>query len=182
MEEIRNYKLKKFIKLDGETTLEYVRILNLINPNTTTNQLIHLSLRDVEFIKNHINSIDDKDLLEIISRVQGISNQDVLKMPIVKFFGIYNSIKEQLTRLMEAEENALASNNTDFKWEAVDGSAKMQKFGIYNVLDTISDGDILKWESIMELEYSEVFLKLLMNKTKRDIQTEMNNIKLNKVD
>ena len=71
----------------------------------------------------------------------------------------------------------MTPSSLNVKWETVDGSARMAKFGIYNTLESLSGGDALKYKKYMEMEYSEVFTILLMRKTASDLQTEMNKIK-----
>ena len=59
----------------------------------------------------------------------------------------------------------------------VEGSQRMSKFGIYNTLENLSGGDILKYKEIKNLKYSEVFMVLLMKKTASDIRADMAKIK-----
>jgi hypothetical protein len=175
--EIKNYKLVDFFKQPLELILDYVDILQHIEPVPTKNEVFHLKLKDVEFIKENILSDDDEALVEIIALVQGMEIKEMMKMEVVEFFGLFNSVKEQLITINKAEASSLVSTNTNFKWEAVNGSERLSKFGIYNTLETLSGGDILKWNQIMEIPYSDVFTKLLMNKTNNDLQEEMNQIK-----
>jgi hypothetical protein len=98
-------------------------------------------------------------------------------MPIIKFFGLVNSIKNQIERIATAEENSLTGGEVDMKWIAVNGAERMKRFGIYNTLERLSNGDRTKYKYFMNLEYSEVFTILLMMKTSEDLQREMNKIK-----
>ena len=178
METINNYKLKEFLKQDYQTQIEYYHILKNLEPIPTKNEIFYMSLKDVEEIKQLINSDDDADLIHIITKVQGVEESEVLDMKIVEVFGLINSIQEQIQRIYKAELSSLSSDNTNIKWEAVNGSERIQKFGIYNTLNTLSNGDILKWNAILELPYADVFMKLLLDKTNNDLQTEMQNLKL----
>ncbi|WP_418513717.1 hypothetical protein [Corallibacter sp.] len=175
--EIKNYELRDFLKQDRKLINNYVEILQHINSLQTKNEVFHLKLKDVEFIKENLGSNSDDSILKIISLVQGIPEEEVLKIKITDFFGLINSVKEQIIRINKAEASSLVSENTNFKWEAVNGSERLQKFGIYNTLESLSGGDILKWNQIMELPYSDVFMKLLLDKTNNDLQFEMQQIK-----
>jgi hypothetical protein len=136
-----------------------------------------MKLKHVEFIKQTIDSGNVSDLVEVVSKVQKVPEEKVLDMPIIKFFGIMASIRSQLKVIVKAEENGLTPSHIDLKWEAVNGSQKMSKFGIYNTLESLSGGDALKYQSYMNMNYAEVFTILLMRKTSSDLQWEMNQIK-----
>lgn len=175
--QITDYTLSKFTKQDAELINEYVVALRYIKPISTERQIISLTLREVEEIKKQINSGNDKDLIKIIATVQGVKEKEVYKLKIIKFFGLVSSIREQLETIFRAEENALKPNHIDMKWQAVNGSERMSKFGIYNTLESISGGDASKYEYFMNMSYSEVFTILLMRKTQSDLQYEMSQIK-----
>jgi len=177
METIKNYRLKDFLTKDRELIAEYMNVLQFTAPVFTKKKVFHLKLKQVEFIKQNLNSNDDKAIIKIISIVQKCKKKEILKMPIVKFFGLYNSVKEQIEKISNAEQNSLTTEITNIKWEAVNGSERMQKYAIYNTLDALAEGDILKYNKIMNLPYSEVFTKLLMEKEKKALQDEMNAIK-----
>lgn len=177
MTEINNYTLSEFFKQDLNLINDYVNILQYVNPKKTHQDIFYMKLKDVEFIKQNINSVEDKPLVEIISKVQNIKESQVMNISILDFFGLMNSIKEQLEVINQAELNSLTSDHTNMKWEQVNGTERLQRFGIYNILDSLSGGNILKWDAIMELQYADVFTKLLMDKTQNDLQHEMQNIK-----
>lgn len=177
MEQITNFKLKDFFKQPIELVKEYVNLLQNLEPTPTKNKVFHLKLKDVEFIKQYLTSSDDGEIIKILSIVEDISESQVLHLTIVEVYGLINSIKEQIEIINKAELSSLSSDNTNIRWEAVNGSERLKKFGIYNTLDSLSKGDILKWNDIMELPYSEVFIKLQMDKTNNDLQEEMKQIK-----
>ncbi|KQC33399.1 hypothetical protein AAU57_08790 [Nonlabens sp. YIK11] len=178
MEEIKNYKLVDFLKQDRTLIDDYVSILSHSLPVPTKKELWFMKLKHVEFIKQNINSTDDDSIIQILKLTEGIKKKEVLNMTITKFFGKINSVKQQLETISKAEQQ-LESDHINPKWEAVDGSKRMAKFGILNILDNLANGDILKWEKVKNLQFSDVFTKLLMDKTKNDIQIEMNNVKIN---
>lgn len=199
--EIKNYKLKDFLKQPTELIFDYINVLKHLKPIDTNNEVWYLSLKEVEFIKENVGITNDESIIEIIGIVQGyediklpkwlkmilpkriesyINNskkRKVLNLRIIEFFGLLNSVKEQLEQINNAELSSLVSSNPNMKWELVNGSDRLKRFGIYNALENLSDGDILKWDKIRELQYSEVFTKLLMNKVNSDLHHEMQNIK-----
>ncbi|OAB78785.1 hypothetical protein [Cochleicola gelatinilyticus] len=177
MDNIKNYKLKDFLKQPIEKIEKYLQILQYIAPIETEREVFYLKLKHVELIKRTINSNDDKEVIKMVSKVQKISKKEILELGIIEFFGIVNSIKNQVEKIVEAEEKALQSEHTNAKFELVEGGKRLEKFGFYNVLDSLSDGDVLKWKKIENLSYDIVFTKLYLNRVKSDIQIDMNNIK-----
>ena len=45
-----------------------------------------------------------QQLLKLFQKFQGVKVADVLEMKIIEFFGLVNSIKEQVERIATAEE------------------------------------------------------------------------------
>lgn len=177
MKEIFNFKLKEFLKQDPELIREYILALQYLKPVKSKREVFHLKLKHVEFIKQNLYSNEDSELIKIVGIVQKVKIKEVLEMKIVEFFGIVASVKEQLNRIAKAEDNTLSPTEINFKWEAVDGDAKMSKFGIYNTLNSLNGGTILNNKKIMNLPYSEIFTELLRMKTSSELQKEMDAIK-----
>ena len=174
---IENFKLIDFMNQTPELVQEYLVALRYLKPRQTAREIFSMKLKEVEMIKRTLNSGEDRDLIVIVSKVQKLSEEAVLDLPIIEFFGIVASIREQMKVILQAEENGLTPSRVDMKWEAVNGSEKMAKFGIYNTLESLSGGDATKYEFFMNMQYSEVFTILLMRKTASDLQHEMNQIK-----
>lgn len=173
MDEIINYKLKDFLEQDEDLILEYSNILKLIEPTPTKHQLHEMTLREVESIKVIIN--DPEHLPEVFNYFQGDDKIENIK--IVEFYGIINSITNQLENLLRMETRELVSEHTDFKWEAVDGSQRISKLGILPMIDNLALGNILKYEEILNLPYMTVFNNLRMKRILKDIQHDMDKIK-----
>lgn len=83
-----------------------------------------------------------------------------------------------MNAIFSAEEARLTPSEVNVKWEMVNGSEKMSKFGIYNTLESLSGHDALKYKKYMNMNYSEVFTILYMRKTAAELQAEMDKIKL----
>ena len=174
---IENFKLIEYLNQTPEVIEKYLIALRYVKPVETKREIFHMKLKHVELIKDTINSGNDNDLVKIVSKVQKCTKEKVVDLPIIKFFGILNSIKEQLKVIIKAEENSLTPNGVDMKYEIVEGAKRMSRFGIYNTLESLSGGDALKYKAYMNTSYSEIFTILLMRKTASDIQREMETIK-----
>lgn len=174
---INNYKLKEFIKQSDELKAEYINLLRYSNPKETKNKLYNMKLRDVDFIKTTFGGGADENIIKIIGLVEEKDESDVMEMKITEFFPLMIGIRKQLETIIQNEEKALTSDHANFKWEAIGGSEKMAKFGIYNTLESLSGGDITKYEQIMDMEYAEIFTILYMRRLREDLNQEMDNLK-----
>lgn len=188
---IKNFKLKHFLRQDVDLIKEYIVMLQYLKSRKTKRRVFHLKLKQVEFIKSNLYSNNDRDLIKIIKFVQGIkdkkplfkfipvrnSDYRVYNMPIIEFFGLVASVKEQLNTIHKAESNSLTPSEINLKWEMVEGDKKMSKFGIYNTLENLSGGNALKYKKYLNMEYSDIFTILLMRKTSSELKREMDSIK-----
>lgn len=175
--EIENFKLIDFLNQDPQLIHDYSTLLSCISPAKTKREVIHMKLKHVELIRNTLSSGTDIDLIKAVAKVEKIKRSMVLDIPIIRFFAIVNAIKKQFEKIVRAEESSLTPKHINQKFEMVDGSKRMAKFGIYNTLESISNGNALEYRKYMNMSYSEVFTILLMRKEASDIQTEMNQIK-----
>lgn len=178
MKEIINFKLKEFLIQESNLISEYIVALQYLKPLSTRRKVFELKLKHVEFIKQNLYSNEDSELIKIVGIVQKEKISRVLNMGVIEFFGVVASVKEQLNTILRAEDNTLSATSINFKWEAVNGSERMERFGIYNTLENLSGGDVLKYKKIMNLSYSDVFTALRMKKESEELQKEMDAIKI----
>ncbi len=176
--EIENFKLKEFYTQSKQLINEYIHLFQYLKPLITKKEVLHLKLKHVEFIKTNLYSDNDENLIKIISLVQKIKKKEVYEMPIIEFFRLILSVKKQIKQISDAEQSSLTPDEINIKWEMVGGSEKMRKFGIYNTLEHLANGDILKYKEILNLPYSEVFTVLLMKKTASELSRKMDKIKI----
>ena len=80
-------------------------------------------------------------------------------------------VKDQMVKISEMEQTYL-HNPPDPKLLAA-GLRNLDPLGTINTVDLLAGGDILKWEAIRQLPYSEVFNKLLKNAIEYRINKEM---------
>lgn len=70
-------------------------------------------------------------------------------------------VKQQYKKINEIENSYLACN-PDIKLVQA-GIKELDVLGDINTIDSLANGDILKWELIRQMPYSEIFNKLLKN-------------------
>ena len=85
-------------------------------------------------------------------------------------------VKEQYKRINDLEERMLVSPPDVKLLQA--GIRELDVLGDYNTIDSLAGGDILKWEAIRQMKYSEVFNKLLKNTIESRINKRM--VEINK--
>lgn len=178
--EIENFKLYEFFEQPQELIDSYMIVLQYVKPCKTEQEVFKMKLKQVEEIKQAFAAIDIELFINVICEVQNLTKDEVANLPIIEFYSILNGIKEQLKVIYKAEENGLTPSRVNFEWEAVGGSERMAKFGIFNTLEMLSGEDITKHEQILNMRYNDVFAILLRKKVVEDLKYEMNEIRKNK--
>ena len=56
------------------------------------------------------------------------------------------------------------------------GIDRFQKYGVFNLIDALAGGNVLKWEAIMELPYVDVYKKLLLFKDEAGFQKDYHQV------
>lgn len=203
MEEIIDYKLKEFLQItDINLITNYLFVLDLLkplnvidNPNykkwkfwfkTPKDVVIkaprELSFGDVTMIRSYFNEGTIEGVIKSVKLCSNLTENQILNLPITKFYGIINFMKEDLIQLSNMETNELSDDKSfDINLEAVNANGRMARFGVLNTIDSLAKEDILRWEEIEKLPYMTVFTKLLMDKEKADIQRELAEMQKRKV-
>lgn len=79
---------------------------------------------------------------------------------------LFDSFKQ----ILEMEEKALSSKPNQKLIDA--GIERMNIFGELNIINTLANGDLLKYEEVKNIPYEDVFNKLLMDKIESEINKE----------
>jgi hypothetical protein len=177
MDKIVNYRLREFYKQDRELVQEYVNYLVYLKPLEDVGELFYMSLRIVQQVRDLMQEGTLDSLREIVKTVQNLTDNEVDNLKLDEFFGTVSSVKAQIVVIQNAEAAKLTGQSHNHKWEAVNGSERLATFGIYNMLDKLANGDILKYEQILDLVYADVFTKLYRDTVLDDINYEMSKIK-----
>lgn len=195
MEKIINYKLKDFLKIKDEQLIEdYLLILDslrplkqIINPNYNRfnkqpkkldiKAIRELTFGDVINVRNWINEASMESIIEIYQLITGLTKKQILNLGIIQFYGIFSFIKNELEEIGNIEVNELSDEDDfDINIEAVNAKERMSRFGVLNTIDSLANGDILKWEQIQKLPYLTVLSKLIMDNLKNKIQKEISEL------
>ena len=88
---------------------------------------------------------------------------------IEKEFQNINRLEIELNRPKEGDEKMMMQLEQA-------GAESLNKFGILNTIDSLANGDILKWGEVESLPYEMVYTKLLLNKEKAAVERNYNQI------
>ena len=172
--------------------LEFIKPINEVeNPNyyswdnskskkIKVKSVLELSFGQVTEIRNNFNNASIESIVESISMVTDLENKQVMYFKITQLYGIINGIKEQLEQITNMEINELSDEEDDIDLITVNATERMAKFGILNTIDSLSNGDVLRWTEIEKLHYLTVYTKLKMDKENNKIQKEITELQKKK--
>ena len=89
----------------------------------------------------------------------------VLKLPFIFVYSKGVKYLEQIQSVLELEAEHLSSKPTSEQQRA--GLDMFDEFGIMNTVNALANGDILKYDEVMKIDYNTVFIKLKMSKFER---------------
>ena len=98
--------------------------------------------------------------------------ETVENVSVVHLFNCTSWIFEQLTEIVEIENNEL-KNSVDPK--LIDaGIEELSRFGVMPTVDKFANGDIDKYKKVLEWPYDKVFMKLCYDNTLGNINKKLN--------
>jgi hypothetical protein len=133
-----------------------------------------MTFGEVVDLKKFITSSDFNDKIRAVEIVYKISFETLSEMKAIKFFPLLNYITKEIEVIAENEAKTLSG---DYDSDMINaGVEELSQFGVITTIDTLANGDVLKWQSILDMRYSTVFTKLYLNKVKAKIETEYQKI------
>jgi len=120
---------------------------------------------------------DFEKLIILLFKERGINlfSYDVHKISLSEGMSFILWIIDEMKAIQELEVNNLSSSPNIKMIQA--GISELDKFGLDNVRDSLTDGNILNYEKINNMPYYKVFDKQLMEITKNKINEKMAKIK-----
>ena len=145
------------LELDSLMSLQYWFIKEdakdyLTNARFTDFILEVMKQKDKEVSREQVDKSDHKEIMKFI-------------------FWCMDQLKNIALREREALQRP---SNVDF---INAGGQKLDKFGTLAIVDDLAEGDLLKWDAVQKQPYSNVFAKLMLDKTKAEISEAYNEIK-----
>lgn len=129
-----------------------------------------LKFKTINAIKDAMARADEKTEFDILTAVFQNFGKEYKPLPntekqtIEFIFFIIDGIRGIAN--MEMESFEAESSDVD--------TSGLDKFKEINIVDSLAGGDILKWESIQDLPYFDVFIKMLMIQEKNKIEKARN--------
>lgn len=195
MEALIDYKLSEFLQIKDVGVIEdYLELLQHLMPLKEINNpnykwynkwvkkrpktlqiksVKELAFGEVTTIRNHFNEGSIHSIFEAIKMVADVKDKDILNLTITTFYGLISHIRTELIDISNMEINELTDDSFDINVAAVNAKGRMARFGVLNVIDSLSKEDILRWSEIEKLPYLTVFAKLMMDNEKNKIQNEI---------
>ena len=117
---------------------------------------------------------DSEDLVRLFTEFTGKKQEEIEKLLAINFFYQIKWILGELEKLSLKEISNLSVQLTPEEIEA--GFEDMNKFGYKATTDALALGNVLKWDEIEAEPYHKIFTKLLIQKTKAEIDKKYSKI------
>lgn len=142
-------------------------------------KFIDFSYAKVQELKEYYK---DGNLIYLVSATCNIGHAKLLKRPYEDFLYYLKFIEEQFEIIFKLESK-LNERSEDEELEQMnledcgDDYTQLGKLGIVNIIDSLANGDILKWDEIQKRPWKEIFTILLRQKLTARIQRKIAKMK-----
>lgn len=121
------------------------------------------------------NDFEQLFYLMLQDRKQFVFLADVQKIEVNHAMSFILWLIDEMKTIRELESTYLRSDPDVKLLQA--GINKLDQFGLMNTLDSLSKGDVLKYDEVRKLPYNIVFDKQYLEVTKNDIEKKLSKIK-----
>ena len=166
--QIEKYSVYEFLFLSEEKRAEMTAIYNLVVFEVDCKTWTFEAVKETQYMMKR--QLDYKAMIEIVSRQ---INTDILSIDAHVFFGTFNGIAKSILEITEIENNALGHTPTGDEMIASEEVGGFDSFGYLPELDRLANGDILKYDAIRKLSWSECFSKLAYDSRQSRYQNKM---------
>lgn len=150
-----------------------------------TSSLFGIDIKDLKTLSFRVvkqvipNCWESGDVILLIKEIfkekdKHVTEQEINNEGINRIISFIFWILDSLEEINELENSQLSSIPEPEMINA--GIENFNQFGIINIIDTLAFGDILKWKEIMELSYTDVFVKLKKNKLESEFNKKYHKI------
>ena len=166
--QIEKYSVYEFLFLSEEKRAEMTAIYNLVTFDVDCKTWTFEAVKETQYMMKR--QLDYKAMIEIVSRQ---ISTDILSIDAHVFFGTFNGIAKSILEITEIENNALGHTPTGDEIIASEEVGGFESFGYLPELDRLANGDILKYDAIRKLSWSECFSKLAYDSRQSRYQNKM---------
>jgi len=171
-------KVKDLLKYNEEELKEML-ILSKLMPESVDamfkiksfTKLKYKQVLKLKGMAEETNAIDDT-IIKYIASLNGykIKERDIINSSVRNYFQTINQIELNFKQIKEYE--MLLNAEVDGKLESA-GVDELNQFGALNTIDSLAGGDLLKWKSVIKIEWWDVFNKLYKSKIENDIRKNL---------
>ena len=166
--QIEKYSVYEFLFLPEEKRAEMQAIYNLVTFDVDCKTWTFEAVKETQYQLKR--QLDYKAMIEIVSRQ---INSDILSIDAHVFFGTFNGIAKSILEITEIENNALGHTPTGDEMIASEEVGGFESFGYLPEMDRLANGDILKYEEIKKLSWSDCFSKLAYDSRQSRYQNKL---------
>ncbi|MGV4404943.1 hypothetical protein ACQ1PF_07925 [Ornithobacterium rhinotracheale] len=183
---MKNIRLKKLYKLSDEEIKEYSTILSLVKacPNFkywfkvrgVKKSITELTFGQVTELKDCVqNGMDG--IVRAFEIVYGLKPKQVWNLRAIRFYACLNFITKEVEKVIKVENQRYkVEESKDKGMHEQAGIRELEKFSDFAVVDTLANGDILKYDEVEKQPYLVVHFKLWYNATQENIRIRLEEI------
>ena len=155
-------RLYKLISLTKEQQSEAFEYLTLVKPKTRfvlkSKDIFQLKLKDFDYLRRLMSSGDFVDICKSLKIVFRIPMFIIPFLRVNTIFGLVNHIvqKLEISRERESKLDSFVDANKQIAME-MSGAKRLNQFGIYNLVDSLANGDKSKWDYYENLPYEKIY-------------------------
>ena len=155
-------RLYKLISLSQKEQIEAFDYLTLVKSKDRfifkSKDIFQLKLKDFDYLRRLMSTGDFVDICKSLKIVFRIPMFLIPFLRVNTLFGLVNHIvqKLELSRERESKLDSFVDANKSIAME-MSGAKRLNQFGIYNLVDSLSNGDKSKWEYYENLPYEKIY-------------------------
>ena len=166
--QIEKYTVEQFLFLPEEKRNEMTAIYNLVTFDVDCKTWTFEAVKETQYQLKR--PLDYKTMIEIVGRqIDG----SLFEIDAHVFFGTFNGIAKSILEITDIENNALGHTPTGDEMIASEEVGGFDSFGYLPEMDRLANGDILKYEEIKKLSWSDCFSKLAYDSRQSRYQNKL---------
>lgn len=163
MKELIDYTIKDSLR--ANEVLRLKTLFRIKKVKAKNSDFWFLSWEDLLLIRE---AVTDQNMLEAFKIVYGINEKQFVLLDVFNAFSAYKWIIDKLKEMAEIEKQELGGEMPIEEKEA--GAEALIEFGYTVTLDSLADGDVLKYDEILKKPYAVIFRKMCLDKTNNEIK------------
>jgi len=124
-------------------------------------------------VKDARELINRQKTYEDIIKLVEIERESAISLDVNEFLGLYNSIVKGINEITEIESKTLGHDPTPNEAIASEEVGGFSVFASMPQIDQLAKGNLLDYERIRALKWSDCFNKLVYDKRQNDFQSKL---------